>query len=94
MAMAEQTFEQFEAANRAEGYDEFLVREWGAGVETGEHTHPFGACLRVVRGGLVMAMDGTTRRLAVGDTCKVPRGIVHSEVYGSEGATLWVARSN
>ncbi len=92
--MAEPTFGQFEAAARAEGYDEFLVREWAPGAETGDHTHPFGASLRVARGEFVLAMDGTTRRLAAGDTCKVPRGTVHSEVYGHEGATIWVARAN
>ena len=88
------TFEQLEAAARAEGYDEFLVREWGAGVETGEHTHPFGANLRVVRGELVMTIAGSARRLAAGDSCRVPRGVSHSETYGPEGATLWVARAN
>ncbi|MBL8834220.1 MAG: cupin domain-containing protein [Rhodospirillales bacterium] len=88
------TFEDFEAAARAEGYGEFLVREWEAGRNTGEHTHPFDASLRVVRGALEMLIGGTSRRLAVGDTCKVPRNVVHAEIYGPEGATLWVARAN
>jgi quercetin dioxygenase-like cupin family protein len=88
------TFAEFEAAARAEGYDEILVREWAADAETGEHSHPFDASLRVVRGEVVLTMAGVTRRFLAGDTCKVPRGEVHSEVYGREGATIWVARAN
>ncbi|MBI3507908.1 MAG: cupin domain-containing protein [Proteobacteria bacterium] len=94
MTVTMPTFEQFEAAARADGYDEFLVREWGPGVETGEHTHPFGANLRVVRGEFVMTIGGSARRLVAGDTCTVPRGAAHAEAYGPEGAILWVARAN
>lgn len=92
--MAIPSFGQFEASARAEGYDEILVREWAADAQTGDHSHPFDASLRVARGGFILTMDGTTRRLAAGDTCKVPRGTVHSEIYGREGATIWVARAN
>jgi|JI10StandDraft_1071094.scaffolds.fasta_scaffold2308700_1 quercetin dioxygenase-like cupin family protein len=88
------SFADFEAAGRTEGYDEFLVREWEADKDTGEHTHPFDASLRVVRGGLEMKLGGTVRNLSVGDSCKVPRNAPHAEIYGPEGATLWVARGN
>ena len=92
--MATATFGQFEATARAEGYGEILVREWAADAQTGDHSHPFDASLRVARGDFVLTMDGMTRRLVDGDTCKVPRGTVHSEIYGREGATIWVARAN
>ena len=92
--MAVPTFEAFEAAVRAEGCDEILVREWAADARTGDHTHPFDASLRVARGDFVLTMDGTTRQVVAGDTCKVPRGTVHAEVYGAEGATIWVGRKN
>ena len=92
--MATPTFGEFETAARAEGYDEILAREWAADAETGDHSHPFDASLRVARGEFVLTMGGTTRRLVAGDTCKVPRGTIHSEVYGREGATIWVARAN
>jgi quercetin dioxygenase-like cupin family protein len=88
------TFEQFEASVRAEGCDEVLVREWAADASTGDHTHPFDASLRVARGDFLLTMGGTTRRLVAGDTCKVPRGTVHAETYGPEGATIWVGRTN
>jgi len=92
--MGEPTFQQFEAAARAEGYDEVLVREWAAKAETGDHAHPFEASLRVARGEFVLTMNGTQRRHVAGGTCKVPRGMVHAEIYGPEGATIWVARAN
>jgi quercetin dioxygenase-like cupin family protein len=92
--MTETTFEAFVAAARAEGFDEFLVREWAPDQATGEHTHPFDATLRVVRGNVRFDCGGTSRALAVGDGCDVARGVVHAETYGTEGATLWVARRN
>ncbi len=88
------TFEAFEAAARVEGCDEILVREWAADARTGDHTHPFDASLQVARGAFELTMDGATRRLVAGDTCKVPRDTVHAETYGPEGATIWVGRTN
>ena len=92
--MTEPTFEAFVAAAKERGYDEFLVREWAPGQATGEHTHPFDATLRVVRGTLRFECAGTSRDLAAGDGCDVTRAAVHAETYGPEGATLWVARRN
>ena len=88
------TFEEFAADARADGYDEILVREWGASVETGTHTHPFHARLVVARGGLKITMEGRTIDLKPGDGCEVPRDLPHAEIYGAEGATLWVGRAN
>jgi mannose-6-phosphate isomerase-like protein (cupin superfamily) len=88
------SFREFAAAANADGYDETLVREWGAGVATGSHTHPFHARLYVARGALVLTMEGRAIDLKPGDGCEIPRDLPHAEDYGAEGATLWVGRAN
>jgi quercetin dioxygenase-like cupin family protein len=85
-------FEDFEAAERALGADEVLVREWAAGHATGEHTHPFAVRARVVRGSLVLRCGDQERPLAAGDSFTLEAGVPHAETYGAEGATFWVAR--
>jgi quercetin dioxygenase-like cupin family protein len=44
------TYEAFEAAARAEGFDEVLVREWSPGQVLETHSHPFAVKALVVRG--------------------------------------------
>ena len=89
-----QTFAEFEAHARAQGYDEVLVREWAPGQVVGTHTHPFDASALVVRGLLWLTFDGQERALAPGQTFQLARGTPHEERYGPEGATFWVARKN
>jgi quercetin dioxygenase-like cupin family protein len=90
--MSMDTFEAFQADALARGFDEVLVREWTPGQETGVHTHPFAVEARVVRGALVLTMGEQTCELAAGDGFKLAPEVPHSESYGPEGATFWVAR--
>ena len=48
----------------------------------------------MARGEFMLTMNGTRRPLVAGGTCKVQRGMVHAEIYGPEGVTIWVARAN
>lgn len=86
------TFEEFEAAARARGYDEILVREWAPGQVNADHVHPFAVDAVVVAGSVELTVDGATRRLGAGDTFRIAAGQPHAERYGPEGATFWVAR--
>lgn len=88
------TFEDFKTAAQAAGYDEVLVREWLPGQETGEHRHPFAVKARVVRGELWLSCGSQTRHIAAGGGFELVRDVPHSERYGTEGATFWVARRN
>jgi quercetin dioxygenase-like cupin family protein len=85
-------FEAFEAEHRALGFDEVLVREWGPGHATGEHCHPFAVRALVVKGGFVLGCQGQERPLGPGDRFALDAEVPHTEVYGPEGATFWVAR--
>lgn len=82
----------FEAAARAQGYTEVLVREWKPGQVVETHTHPFEASALVVAGEMWLTEDGETQHLLPGDRFQLPAGKPHAERYGPEGATYWVAR--
>jgi uncharacterized RmlC-like cupin family protein len=39
-------------------------------------------------------MDAEVKHLQAGDFFRLARDVPHAEHYGSEGATVWVARAN
>ena len=86
------TFAEFEAQKTGEGYDSVLERQWAPHTVVDTHTHPFDASALVLRGEMWLTVDGHTQHLLPGGTFEVPRGMPHSERYGSEGATFWVGR--
>ncbi len=87
------TLERFRADMLAAGYDEVLERRWAPGLVLDTHAHPFEANALVVQGEMWLAVDGSPeRRLAPGDRFEVSTGVPHTERYGAEGATYWVAR--
>lgn len=87
-------FAQFEADARAAGFDEALVREWAPHTVIGTHSHPFDANAFVTQGEMWLTCGDETRYLVPGGTFDLPQGTAHSERYGAEGATYWVARRN
>ncbi|MFN9745762.1 MAG: cupin domain-containing protein [Betaproteobacteria bacterium] len=88
------SFEAFRAEWLGQGYDEVLAREWAPGQVVPEHRHPFDAQVLVVRGSLVLGCAGEQRALQAGDCFGLPAGVPHTEHYGPEGASFWVARRN
>ena len=88
------TYQAFEAAARAEGYDEVLVREWQPGQVLDEHRHPFAVKALVTRGDLWLTEGERVRHLKAGDGFELAREVPHAERYGEQGATFWVARRN
>lgn len=90
--MSDPTFSEFEAAAKAQGFDEVLERVWASNVELGTHTHPFAVKALVVRGEMWLTVGDETRHLLPGATFELEREIPHAERYGGEGAAYWVAR--
>lgn len=87
------TLAQFRATMLAAGYDEVLERVWAPGTAVDTHTHPFEANAIVVQGEMWLAVEsGDARRLLPGDHFHLQVNAPHSERYGPEGATYWVAR--
>jgi quercetin dioxygenase-like cupin family protein len=88
------TFEAFTAISMDEGFDEVLVREWAPDLVIDTHTHPFDVSAWVVRGEFKLTVGDKVIKLQAGDPFRLGRDIAHAEHYGSEGATVWVARAN
>jgi quercetin dioxygenase-like cupin family protein len=88
------TYDQFRDAALAQGFDEVLVREWQPDLVQAEHTHPFAVQVRVVRGAFWLDCAGQTRHVPAGSGFELAAGVPHSERYGPDGATFWVARRN
>ncbi len=88
------TFQAFEAAARARGFDEVLEREWKPGTVIDTHTHAFAVDALVVRGEMWLTVGADTRHLRPGDTFTLDADVPHAERYGAQGAAYWVARRN
>ncbi len=87
------SFPEFEAHERELGCSEVLKRSYEPNVFVEEHTHAFGARALVVEGEMWLTRGGTTQHLTRGERFEVPKGQPHTERYGPEGATYWVART-
>ena len=88
------SFETFRSIALAEGFDEVLERVWAPNTVIDEHTHPFAVKAKVVQGEMWLTVNGETQHLTPGDLFELERGVPHSERYGPQGATYWVARLN
>jgi quercetin dioxygenase-like cupin family protein len=92
--MTTPTLESFTAQSLDEGFDEIIVREWKADLKLDTHTHPFDVSAYVARGEYWLTMGVEVKHLQAGDFFRLARDVPHAEHYGSEGATVWVARAN
>lgn len=90
MTASTATFDEFRREALARGFDEVLERHWDPHTVLETHTHPFAVEALVVQG--EMWLDG--HHLLPGATFRLDAEVPHSERYGSEGATYWVARRN
>ena len=88
------TLEQFTATAMDEGFDEIIVREWAPDLAIDVHTHPFDVSAVVVRGELRLTLAQKVLHLKAGDPFRLARNIEHAELYGEEGATVWVAKAS
>ena len=86
------TYAEFEGIALSHGADEVLMRHWEPGQVVAEHAHPFEAQALVVAGEMWLTCGGQTRHLVAGDEFHLHGGTPHSERYGPQGATYWVAR--
>ncbi len=93
MSSTHPSFDQFSAEMLAAGYDEVLERPWAAHVLVDTHSHPFEANAIVAKGEMWLAVDGAPERhLRPGDRFHLLANVPHTERYGADGATYWVAR--
>lgn len=90
--MSTPALQEFEAAARAQGFDEVTERRWDPKATVDTHSHPFAVKALVVQGEMWLTVGESTRHLRPGDTFELEREVPHAERYGVEGATYWAAR--
>lgn len=88
------TLESFTAQSMDEGFDEILVRQWEAHLKLDTHTHPFDVSAYVAQGEYWLSVGDEVRHLKAGDFFRLARDVPHAELYGPQGATVWVARAH
>ncbi len=86
------TYDAFRRRSLAAGADEVMERHWAPNQVVETHSHPFDADALVTAGEMWLIREDGTQHLRAGDTFHLPRGTPHSERYGPQGATYWVAR--
>jgi hypothetical protein len=92
--MTTPTFEAFCDQAMSEGFDEMIVREWAPDLQLATHTHPFDVSAYVAQGEYWLTVGQEVQHLKAGDTFRLKRDVPHAELYGPQGATVWVARAN
>ena len=81
----------FEAELKRDGYDVITNTTPGAKVNP-EHSHPFDMRAMVLKGDFKLTRDGKTEAFRPGEIFAMPRGCLHYESYGSEGAVVLLGR--
>jgi quercetin dioxygenase-like cupin family protein len=81
----------FESELKRDGYEVMTNTTPGAKVNP-EHSHPFDVKAMVVKGALTLNRDGASQTYRPGEVFSMPRGCVHYESYGAEGAVVLLGR--
>ncbi len=76
----------------ARGFDDTVVRRQPANTATGPHAHAFDVDAVLADGEMWLTCRRRTLHLLPGDNFSLAAGTRHSERYGPDGATYWVAR--
>ena len=88
------TYDAFRRTSLQAGADEVMERHWEPNQVIETHVHTFDADALITAGEMWLTRPEGTQHLRVGDTFQLASGTPHSERYGPEGATYWVARRN
>lgn len=85
---------EFTAQAMDDGFDEILQKDWAPKLVIDKHTHPFDARVQVATGQVRLELVTGAQTFEAGQGFFIPRGTEHSEQYGPNGATFWVARKS
>ena len=81
----------FEAELKRDGYEVLTNTTPGVKVNP-EHSHPFDVRAMVMQGAITITSGATATTYRPGDRWDLPRGCLHSESYGPEGAVVLLGR--
>ena len=82
----------FEAALKADRYDEVVTVEKPAGYAMGEHRHPFDARALITAGEITLVVQGVAQTYSVGQIFQLAAGTAHDESAGPAGVSYRVGR--
>jgi quercetin dioxygenase-like cupin family protein len=82
----------FEAALRAEGFQEILRRQVPAGEALPEHAHGWDVRGLVLDGRFSVSAGAELQDCGPGEVFTLPAGQHHTEIAGPEGAALLIGR--
>jgi quercetin dioxygenase-like cupin family protein len=83
--------QSFEAALKRDGYEVMTNTTPGAKVNP-EHCHPFDVRAMVLKGAITLTSNGQSHTYKPGETFAMPRGCLHYESYGPQGAVVLFGR--
>ena len=82
----------FEAALKADRYDEIVTVEKPAGYAVGEHRHDFDARALITAGDITLVVQGVAQTYLVGQIFQLAAGTPHHESAGGAGVSYRVGR--
>ena len=83
----------FEAELKCDGYEVMTNTTAGAKVNP-EHSHPFDVRALVLQGAVTLTREGRSDTYKPGEIFSMPRGCLHYESYGNEGAVVLLGRKH
>jgi quercetin dioxygenase-like cupin family protein len=83
---------EFTSQAMEDGFDEVVQKDWAPNLALEMHTHPYDVRVQVCEGEVLLTQAAGAQKFVAGQGFFLARDIEHSEQYGSEGATFWVAR--
>ena len=83
----------FAAELKRDGYEVLTNTTPGVKVNP-EHSHPFDVRAMVVQGAITITSGSKATTYRPGDRWDLPRGCLHSESYGPEGAVVLFGRKS
>ena len=81
----------FETELARDGYEIVTNTTPGAKVNP-EHSHPYDVRAMVIQGALTLHRDGSSQTYRANETFSMPKGCLHYESYGPEGAVVLFGR--
>jgi quercetin dioxygenase-like cupin family protein len=83
----------FETELKRDGFDVITNTTTGAKINP-EHSHPFDVRAMVLQGALTLTREGKSQTYNPGEVFAMPRGCLHYESYGKEGAVVLLGRKH
>ena len=90
--MTTMTQQAFEAALKAENYDEIVNISKTVGYQMGEHSHAFDAYALILSGDITLTVNGISATYKAGDTFRLAANTMHQESTIPHGVNYLVGR--